>query len=294
MSDPAQGYAGLTDGVRLVAAGTTGVEATFARLRRHRFRPHTHDTLMLGLIEAGVKEFRRERTTHAAAPGRISVVDPGDLHTGSRVVGDELRYRALYLPMALLTEAAAAAGFGPGGGVAGGDAPEVGFRSAVIEDAGLHARLIATHQALCRPETRLARDVLLREAAVMLVARHGSGRAARRVATAATPEIARARALIEARFAEDLPVAEIAAAAGLSPWHLMRQFRRLVGLPIHAYQIQLRVEAAKRLLAAGCPTVQAALETGFADQAHFSRRFKDLVGVSPAAWARDRRGATGA
>lgn len=75
-------YSGIADGVR-VWTHAGGVEATAARFVRHRFSPHTHDTLMMGLIEKGSKTFRRERRTHVAPAGSISVVNPGDLHTGA-------------------------------------------------------------------------------------------------------------------------------------------------------------------------------------------------------------------
>jgi len=69
----------------------------------------------------------------------------------------------------------------------------------------------------------------------------------------------------------------------------MRQFRRHVGIPMHALQNQLRVGLGRRLLRDGMPASEVALEVGFADQSHFSKRFKELVGAPPTSYQRNVR-----
>jgi AraC-like DNA-binding protein len=256
-----------------------GVEATANRFVRHRFRPHTHDTLMLGLIETGSKLFARERGAHIATPGAISIVNPGELHTGERAAGAELRYRALYIPCGLLALAMRRHAPEPEGA-------SVAFRDAVIGDDAVYAAMVRAHDAIVSGAPLLARESCLLEALAGLVGRHASWAAPERSAAAAPKEVRLVRDLIDARFADELSVAELSVAAGLSPYHLMRQFRRFVGLPIHAYQIQVRIEAAKALLGSGLAVVEVALDVGFADQSHFSKRFKDLIGASPAAYQR--------
>src|SRR5436309_3146946 len=74
---------------------------------------------------------------------------------------------------------------------------------------------------------------------------------------------------------------ELAAAAGMSPFALLRAFRAETGLPPHAYLNQLRVRLARQLLDAGLPPAQVAADAGFADQPHLTRHFKRAVGVPP-------------
>ena len=73
-----------------------GFDLMSARFVHHSFAPHTHDELMIGVIHSGVKAFRRGRVTQFAAPGNLSVVNPGEMHTGEREQGSELVYGALY------------------------------------------------------------------------------------------------------------------------------------------------------------------------------------------------------
>ncbi|HYM70106.1 MAG TPA: helix-turn-helix transcriptional regulator, partial [bacterium] len=63
--------------------------------------------------------------------------------------------------------------------------------------------------------------------------------------------------------------------------HLCRTFHREVGLPPHAYQTQVRVERARSLLRNGVPIAEAAAAVGFYDQAHLTRQFKRVIGVTP-------------
>ena len=58
-------------------------------------------------------------------------------------------------------------------------------------------------------------------------------------------------------------------------------FSATSGLAPSAYQRQLRLRAARRLLGLGVPAAEAAILVGFADQAHLTRRFRRVYGVTP-------------
>ena len=296
LSDPATDRAALaahcagsfhpTDTVRILAggAGYDGVEATSARFLRHRFRPHTHETIMLGLIEAGTKAFKRERKTWVAPPGAVSIVNPGELHTGERVAGDELLYRAIYVPPALLAQAVGVDG-------APSHATSIDFAPGVVIDLHIARLLRAAHEALVRQNTRLGRETLLLLALSELVSRYGTRRFGKPARTLpfAPSHVRTAQRIIDQRYVEELAISDLAAVANVSVYHLMRQFRHYVGMPIHAYQLQKRIESAKVFLRKGERVANVALEVGFADQSHFSKRFKDFVGATPAAYQRDVR-----
>ena len=57
-------------------------------------------------------------------------------------------------------------------------------------------------------------------------------------------------------------------------------------MPPHAYHLQLRIDRAKRLLAAGSAPARVANDSGFVDQSHLTRHFRKWVGVTPGAYAR--------
>ncbi|HKU14903.1 MAG TPA: AraC family transcriptional regulator [Steroidobacteraceae bacterium] len=85
------------------------------------------------------------------------------------------------------------------------------------------------------------------------------------------------------RFTEQVTLAQVAAAAGLHPVYLAREFRRFHGCTIGEFIRRLRIERACRQLSASDePLATIAANAGFADQSHFSRTFKRLVGMTPA------------
>jgi AraC family transcriptional regulator len=91
-----------------------------------------------------------------------------------------------------------------------------------------------------------------------------------------------ARELLHARFDESLTLAEIADAVCVHPVYLARVFREQYGCTIGEYVRRLRIELACRQLATSdTPLVAIALTAGFADQSHFTKTFKRLVGVTP-------------
>lgn len=92
--------------------------------------------------------------------------------------------------------------------------------------------------------------------------------------------ISAVRSLLD-RTSTVVPLAVLCGVARLSKWQLVRHFRRYVGLPPHAYHRRQRLCSARALLELGMPVVQVAYATGFADQSHFTRQFKDQFGVTP-------------
>ena len=96
----------------------------------------------------------------------------------------------------------------------------------------------------------------------------------------------RARDRLRERWDQRVTLAELATVAGLSRFELVRRFHAQNGVTPHAFQVNLRVEHARRLLAAGVAPAEVAAACGFADQPHLNRVFKRAVGVTPGRYAR--------
>ena len=72
---------------------------------------------------------------------------------------------------------------------------------------------------------------------------------------------------------------------------MSRAFTRRYGAAPATYLRWIRLERAKRMLAAGEAPAQVAAATGFTDQAHLTRRFKGAYGVTPARFQKAARAA---
>lgn len=97
-------------------------------------------------------------------------------------------------------------------------------------------------------------------------------------------------AAIERQLDAPWTLADGAAIAGCSPWHLHRRFRALVGEPFVGFVRRLRLQRAALQLPQGrLPLRAIALAAGYADLPAFGRAFRTRFGTSPSVWRRKRR-----
>jgi AraC family transcriptional regulator len=97
----------------------------------------------------------------------------------------------------------------------------------------------------------------------------------------------RAAEYIETHLHDRIPLRNLAAMAGLSPYHFARAFRRSFGVPPHRYHMGRRIERAKILLARQELSVTLiALELGFGDASSFAAAFRRFVGRTPNGYRR--------
>jgi AraC-like DNA-binding protein len=101
----------------------------------------------------------------------------------------------------------------------------------------------------------------------------------------------RARDLVDARYAEPLDVAALAARAHTSPAHFSRRFKDTFGETPHQYLLTRRIERAKHLLRETDRSVtEISLDVGFQSLGSFSAKFKEIVGGTPTEYRRKVRG----
>jgi AraC-like DNA-binding protein len=232
---------------------------------------HWHDEYQLCLIEGGGGELRHARAVHATPPGSLFVVPPGDVHSNHCDAPEGCSFRTMYVEADRLAWAAAEVG------VAG--PPD--FARPMVDDGRFATLFRRVHRSFERGTSRLESETELLALLVALVSRHASGRRPVRPPGREPGAVERAREYLHARFREPVSLADLARVAGLSPFHLSRVFRDRTGLPPHAYQNQLRVHHARRLIEAGQTTSLAARLAGFADQSHLTRHFRRVLAVPP-------------
>jgi len=99
-------------------------------------------------------------------------------------------------------------------------------------------------------------------------------------------DVAAAQETLEQRFAEPLPLHELARAVGLSPFELCRLFRRGTGSTVHGYRTRLRLAHGLERLAREprARLVDLALDLGFDSHSHFTEVFRRSLGRTPSAF----------
>ncbi|OBI31888.1 helix-turn-helix domain-containing protein [Mycolicibacter sinensis] len=74
----------------------------------------------------------------------------------------------------------------------------------------------------------------------------------------------------------------LAAAVGVSPQRLRALARQELGMPLTRWRVWSQLRRAVEALQSGAPLAQAAVIAGFADQAHFTRQMREMMGLTPA------------
>lgn len=253
-------------------------------LSGQRFGRHWHDSYGFGLLEQGAQRSASGRGRVDAFAGQVITNNPGEVHDGSPLGGPTRRWRILSVDtnvFASLIEHETSAG------------ASAEIAQPVIDDPILYRvlqrlfRRIARWNARADPESTetLACEESLVEAAVVLVARHGTVRL-----RIDSPQQAPAMQQLRDRLADELfdppSLAKMAAMTGLSRYQVLRGFAKAYGLPPHAWLLSRRAEHALRLIRGGETPADAAIASGFADQSHMTRVFVRHYGFTPGAWRR--------
>jgi len=237
---------------------------------------------------------------HVGAPAKLACRRDGRRHIGTAVHGDidiipahtPSRWEMhdahdmallLSLPQSLLRTVADESGL---------DASRIEIRNRFqVRDTELEALGWAMKREMesgC-PSGRFYLDGLALAMASRLVARHSSTAKppAERNEGLGGHRLKQVLSFVEDQLAEDLSLEQIAAVAGVSASHMKTLFRLSMGMPVHQYVIQRRVERAKTLLMHdGLSMADIALAAGFAHQSHMARHMRRLLGVPPRAMKR--------
>lgn len=244
------------------------LKATFVT---HSFVPHTHDTYVIGVVEGGVEMFRRDKELYYATPNQVILVNPNQLHTGSAGVPEGWTYRTLYPTVTQMQQATKDI-------FKQNDAPY--FSKAVTSDKLLVNSVRNFHKA-AEQGTKLEQDSTFLTLLATLVSRHATKELTLRSVGVEHEAVKKVKGFLETHPSAEISLQDLANLTSLSSFHLLRVFKKEMGISPHAYQIQQRIHLVKQLVKQGRPLAEVALETGFHDQSHMGFHFKRLVGVTP-------------
>jgi AraC-like DNA-binding protein len=125
--------------------------------------------------------------------------------------------------------------------------------------------------------------------AVCAALSESASRAARAPTSRDERRVAAALRRIEERHGARVSIEELAAAAAVSPFHFLRMFERVVGIPPGQYMLRMRLRRAAVGLRRSSDAIAAvALDCGFDDLSTFNRQFRRVTGLTPKAY-RERR-----
>jgi AraC-like DNA-binding protein len=249
------------------------IEARFSCYRQQVFRKHTHNTYSIGLVTQGMTDFYREEGTTTAGPGDIALINPGEVHACNPTSDSGLTYYMFYVGTDLIRETAC--------DLSGECESLPRFSHAVIQDRVLAKALTDMYALMLNSRDRLKKEAYLYDVLSRLVLGYTTQPVLQATPDGSSERMQAARKYLVDHISDNVSMKELSALVGLSPYHFLRSFRSVYGVPPHGYRLQQRIAIAKQMLANGASIAHTAADTGFADQSHFTRIFKSFVGATP-------------
>ena len=270
MNDPDRGLEGPIRSRMRFGGGTDGIERAEIVLADEAYALHRHDTYALGMTIAGVQAFRYRGSARASLSGNVFVLHPDELHDGHPATEADLAYRALYVAPRRIAEALE------------GTLPFV--PEPVSSDPRLTAAMRLAMADFGAPIDEMQATGIVASIADALKA--VADKEACQAESIDTVAMERVAALIDAAPEEDFRIETLERISGLERWALYRQFRLVHGVSPYRYVKMRRLDRARTLIRSGLSLAEAAVASGFADQSHMTRQFKETYGFAPGRWRR--------
>jgi AraC-like DNA-binding protein len=242
--------------------------------REFCYARHSHETFSIGAVTGGLSTYLNGNQQERVGAGAVVVMNPQEVHACNPIDDQAWAYRMLYVDAQWLARLQHEMGIG--------NARELTpFATMLSTDAALYDGLTRLSDTL----TDTHAETLQKQSAAVEffsnVQHSLSPVHARESKADASDRVARAAEFLAENCTRSLTLDEICAASGLSASYLIRAFRKHYGMTPHQYLVNRRIQIGRARLRDGHPIAEVAYETGFSDQAHFQRAFKQFLAVTP-------------
>lgn len=234
------------------------------------FPNHFHEYYVIGFVEDGERCLSCKNQEYTICRGNIVLFNPGDNHACVQSDDGALDYRGLNITKEIMLDLAEEVT---------GKRKLPGFSQTVIFDEEITCYLRPLHELIMSGSSEFDKEENLLLLLSLLIQRWGQSFEA--CVPECREEIEKACAFMEQHYTEHIYLDQICRCANLSKSTLLRAFTKSKGVTPYRYLENIRIGAAKRLLEQGAPPIEAALQTGFSDQSHFTNYFTRFIGLSP-------------
>jgi len=236
--------------------------------RRQTFEKHFHDQFVFGVNFAGAHDFAFGRQFETAGTGCVVAVPPGEVHTGAPHKNGDWKYAAIYPDLQTLNHLLGAA-----------QVKRLAIKYPYVTAERAKKHFLRCIKAFYADDAAVAEEhLLLFFSAIIADAADESlfWRAKSRPYL-----VAKAREFLLDNLDKRLRLDDVAAAAGIDKFQLIRLFNSYEGLsPIHFHK-NARVAKALELLKRNRGIAQTACSLAFYDQSHLTNEVKKMFGFTP-------------
>ena len=234
------------------------------------FPNHFHEYYVIGFMEDGARVLSCKNREYAIGKGDILLFNPGDSHACVQSDGGALDYRGFNITKEVMLNLAEEVT---------GRRELPGFSRNVISNGEAACYLCPLHEQVMKGSHEFGKEETLLLLISLLIQEYGQP--FERCVPECRDEVEKACAFMEQHYAGRICLDQLCRCAGLSKSALLRAFARAKGVTPYSYLENIRISKAKTLLERGVSPVEAALQTGFSDQSHFTNYFSRFIGLPP-------------
>jgi AraC-like DNA-binding protein/mannose-6-phosphate isomerase-like protein (cupin superfamily) len=236
-----------------------------------KFPNHFHEYYVIGFIEDGRRYLSCKNKDYNIEPGDLLLFNPRDNHTCEQIDGKTLDYRCINIQPEIMSKTVFE--------ITGRDYMPY-FTTQVVFHSELVSLLRELHLMIMQEEKDFRKEELFFFLLEQLIEEY-TEQAAPSLKSEQSTEVKAICEFLEKNYMKNITLDDLSNLTGLSKYYLLRSFTKQKGISPYSYLETIRVDKAKKLLEQAVLPIDAALQTGFTDQSHFSNFFKKFIGLTP-------------
>jgi len=219
-----------------------------------------------------MEKYSFKGNSHTLEPGSFGIIEPGEVHSNSQNEKDSRYLVTFYLSKEQLYTSAYHIDE---------KINKMHFGTGSYKDMDTVRYLVKLHNILKETASALEAQSVFVEFTSQLLKKYGTETVSESKINGEELRVKRVIDMLNAHFSDDVSLNFLAENVGCTPYHLIRFFKKSVGISPYAYLMQVRLERVKQMIRAGRQLADIAYETGFADQSHLNRSFKKRYLITP-------------
>jgi AraC-like DNA-binding protein/mannose-6-phosphate isomerase-like protein (cupin superfamily) len=248
-----------------------GIEAYHFEGIMQKFPNHFHEHYVIGFVESGRRFLICKNIEYTIKAGDLVLFNPLESHTCEQIDNQPLDWRCLNISTEVMNRVAAE--------ITGmKQAPiftiNVASQSDVVSSLKyLHNSIMERNKDFDKEETFYFLIEQLIADYTKPVREHPSQKIGKEILSVCN--------YIEKNYTKTITLSKLSDVSHLNKYTLIRNFTLQKGITPYQYLSTIRINKAKELLDSGVSPIDAAFQSGFTDQSHFTRFFKNFIGLTP-------------